>query len=305
MLHIGGWFDTFARGTWHLYQAMVAQQRQPQHLIMGPWAHLPWGRRVGELDFGEAAVSPCDRLQVRWFDYWLKGIDHGILNEPAVRLFEMGSQDWRVFDTLPAPAAPQRWYLQTTGLTAMTDGVLSPTVPTRTTPPPDRLVHDPWRPVPAVGGHATTPAGPVDRSAIDARSDVLTYTTEPLPARVQILGETVLLVYCAADAPSWDICVVLEAAHPNGRIYNFAQGYRRVSAMDEQPIRVVLQPTCMTLPKGHRLRVSLSAACFPAYPVNPGSGERPELAKRIDQRVITLAIYSSAEQPSRLILSRG
>ncbi len=301
MLHIGGWFDTFARGTLHLYQAMATTQQQPQCLIMGPWGHLPWGRRVGELDFGEAAVNPCDRLQVRWFDYWLKGIDNGVCAEPAVRLFDMGSQDWCVFDTWPAASPQHNWYLHTTGLTAMTDGVLSPTMPSSAESNSDILVHDPWRPVPALGGHATYPTGPIERSALDCRSDVLTYTTATMTDQLAVVGEVELLLYCTADAPSWDVSAVLEDVHPNGRVYNFAQGYQRVSGTASQPVRVTLQPTCMSLPKGHRLRISLSAACFPAYPVNPGTGERPELAKRIDQRVITLAVHSSAVMPSHLI----
>ena len=324
MLHIGGWFDTYARGTWNLYQAMAAQSQKPQHLVMGPWTHLPWGRRVGDLDFGAAAVNPCDRLQLQWFDYWLKGIDHGVVNAPAVRLFEMGSQDWRLLETLPMGEAlpgedvgtvpeieaasetdPESFvfYLHSTGLTAMTDGALVTTASTAVVPQPDILVHDPWRPVPAIGGHSAAPAGPIERGAIDGRSDVLTYTTDSLRESLSILGVAELLVHCAADCPSWDLSVVLSDVHPNGRVYPFAQGYQRVSQADEQPIRILLQPTCIVLPKGHRLRMSLSAACFPAYPVNPGTGDRPETSSRMNQQIITLSIYGTATARSQLRFS--
>ncbi len=303
MLHIGGWFDTFARGTLHLYQAMATQSQQPQHLVIGPWAHLPWGRRVGELDYGEAAVNPCDRLQIQWFDHWLKGIDHGILAAPSVRLFAMGSQDWLVLDQWPQTAAPTKLYLHPTGLTAMVDSLLSPEIPQSIVPQPDHLVHDPWRPVPAIGGHASFPSGPIERSAIDARSDVLTYTTEPLTERLTIVGVPLLVLHCGADALSWDISVVLSDVQPNGRSANFAQGYQRVSATDTQPIEIFLQPTCTVLRKGHQLRVSISAACYPAYPVNPGTGDRPELSRRIDQRVMTIAIQNTKNQRSYLVFS--
>jgi uncharacterized protein len=303
MLHIGGWSDTFARGTLHLYQAMKAQSQQPQHLVMGPWAHLPWGRRVGELDYGEAAINPCDRLQIQWFDHWLKGIDNGILTAPSVRLFAMGSPDWLVLDQWPETSTPSKLYLHPTGLTAMTDGLLSPEIPAAIVPQPDYLVHDPWRPVPSIGGHASFPSGPIERSAIDARSDVLTYTTEPLTDRLTILGEPSLVLHCSADAPSWDICVVLSDVQPNGRSYNFAQGYQRVSATDTQPIHIQIQPTCMVLPKGHQLRVSISATCYPAYPVNPGTGQMPTKARKIEQQVITIAIQNTDQQQSYLAFS--
>ncbi|EAW33461.1 CocE/NonD family hydrolase, partial [Lyngbya sp. PCC 8106] len=86
MLHIGGWFDTYLRGTLNFYQERVNQSQHPQHLIIGPWAHLPWGRKVGVIDYGIEANNPIDELQIRWFDYFLKGIDTGILEESPIAL---------------------------------------------------------------------------------------------------------------------------------------------------------------------------------------------------------------------------
>lgn len=63
MLHIGGWFDFLLRGTLHSYQAMAAQSQSLQHLLIGPWGHLPWGRRLGALDYGPAAISPVDQCR--------------------------------------------------------------------------------------------------------------------------------------------------------------------------------------------------------------------------------------------------
>ncbi len=100
MLHIGGWFDTYMRGTLNLYKAMAGRSTHRQQLLVGPWAHLPWGRKVGAVDFGPEAASPCDRLQIRWFDHFLKGIDTGLVNEPPITLFEMGSNHWRSFNSL-------------------------------------------------------------------------------------------------------------------------------------------------------------------------------------------------------------
>ncbi|MDX2240822.1 MAG: CocE/NonD family hydrolase, partial [Leptolyngbyaceae cyanobacterium bins.302] len=118
MLHIGGWFDTFMRGTINLYKTMAARSEFPQHLIVGPWAHLPWSRKVGALDFGTEANSPCDRLQIRWFDHFLKNKNVGLRAQPPIQLFMMGINEWRYFETWnnisPLPAA-----LVSTGLAAM------------------------------------------------------------------------------------------------------------------------------------------------------------------------------------------
>jgi uncharacterized protein len=322
MLHIGGWFDTYLRGTLNLYQAMATLSQQPQHLVIGPWAHLPWGRQVGALDFGEAAVSPIDRLQVRWFDYWLKQIDNQVLAESPVRLFEMGRNEWRLFEQFPvyAPADKinsevnpdinldidlelKQLYLHTTGLTAMTDGLLALVPPKTVVPQPDRWVHDPWRPVPALGSHASAPAGPFDRSALESRSDILTYTTEPLAEGLQIVGAIGLTVFIQSDAKSWDLCAVLSDVHPNGKAYNFSQGYQRIHNSGQAELcetEIALQPTCIYLPKGHCLRLSLSAACFPAYTVNPGNGDRPEQAHKMQSQPITIALHSRSPVYSNL-----
>jgi uncharacterized protein len=306
MLHIGGWFDPFLRGTLHLYQTMGLRQGtiDPRHqLWIGPWGHLPWGSRVGSVNYGAAAVSPCDRLQIRWFDHFLKGIDTGLLAEPPVNLFEMGRQQWRHFAELPCPD-PQSYFLASRGLASLdgNDGTLSGAVPDPALPAaPDVIVHDPWRPVPALGGHAVAPSGSYDRSALDCRSDILTYTSAPLTTALQLTGTIVVEIYCTADTPSFDLCAVLSEVHPNGRVDNFTQGYRRVTA-PESPVTIRLQPTCIAIAAGQALRLSLSGACFPAYPVNSGTGAPPYEEAAIAAQVITLTVHHDADRPSRIRL---
>lgn len=301
MLHIGGWYDTFLRGTLRLYREMASRSAHPQHLIVGPWAHLPWGRKVGAIDLGSAAVSPCDRLQLRWFDYFLKGIDNGLMNEAPIRLFELGSNQWRSFNQLPTPE-PEPFYLQSTGLASIdeNDGKLTPSA-TAEAQLPDRLVHDPWRPVPSLGGHAAIPAGMFDRASIDCRSDVLTYTTAPLLKDLSLVGEAAAELFAIADTPSFDLSVVLSEVLPNGSVFNLAQGHITVKPGQALPIRVPLQAVCARVQAGHGLRLSISAACFPAYPVNGGQGN-PGEARLIDQAIITVTLQLGGETASRIQL---
>ncbi|MGK7871940.1 MAG: CocE/NonD family hydrolase [Xenococcaceae cyanobacterium] len=303
MLHIGGWFDPYLRGTLNLYKDMAARSQFAQHLIIGPWAHLPWGRKLGEVDYGTEAVSQVDLLQVSWFDQFLKGIDSGVLGgEPPVCLFEMGSNQWRYFDDIFPSNNQQSYYLASNGLASILDndgelvGAKSGTIP----PSQDILVHDPWRPVPALGGHATIPAGSFDRSSLDCRTDILTYTSQPLQEDLHITGDVAVEIYCTADAPSFDICAVLSEVHPDGRVYNFTQGYVRVDS-DKVPVGISLQATCMRLAKGNCLRLSLSAACFPAYPVNPGTGISGETLL-MEAQIITLTVSCGGDCPSQVLL---
>ncbi|MEO1146067.1 MAG: CocE/NonD family hydrolase [Cyanobacteria bacterium J06638_22] len=302
MLHIGGWYDTHLRGSLKVYQHMSAQSSQPQHLWIGPWAHLPWGRQVGAADYGSAASSPIDECQIRWFDHFLKHKDTGLLQEHPVHLFEMGSNRWL---SLPHyPDAPQPMFrLQSNGLACMGDrhGQLIPSDASteRTEDIADAFVHDPWRPVPSSGGHATMPAGMSDRTALDSRTDVVTYTTAPLTEPLHLAGTIQLTLQVTADAPSFDLSTILSDVSPDGRVLSFTQGYQRTDtpanhALDKPlTVQITLQPTCIRLSAGHSLRLSLSAAAFPAYAVNPGTGDPPAHSRLIDARVITLSLHKN------------
>lgn len=323
MLHVGGWFDPYLRGTMNLYQAMVAQCKQPQHLLIGPWVHLPWGRKLGAVDYGSEAQNPIDKIQIRWFDYWLKGKDTGLLSKPPISLFEMGSNIWQECDRLPDN--PKTYYLASDGLASIREdsGMLwqyteasnvSPRELLETDPSEivtefdnntDILVHDPWRPVPALGGHAVFPGGSFERSALDCRSDILTYTSASFETDLHLAGALTLEIYCTADRLSYDLGAVLSTVNPNGKVLNFTQGYTRV---DYEPsktslVKIPLQTTCICIAEGFSLRLSLSAACFPAYPVNSGTGKLPHESRQIDHKIITLSIHSGADYPSRLIVN--
>ena len=298
MLHIGGWFDTYMRGTLHLYQAMTAQCSALQHLLVGGWTHLPWGRNVGAVDFGADAVSPCDRAQIRWFDHFLKGIDTGLSNDSPLTLFEMGSNYWRSLSNFPATQT--LFYLESSGLASIDprDGKLSTQHSALSTSP---IVHDPWRPVPALGGHASYPCGMFDRRVIVDRTDVLTYTSEPLETDLHLAGEITLELYCTADAPSFDISAIVSEVKPNGAVFNFSQGYRRIDTQNSS-YTLTLQPTCICISKGSALQLSLSGACFPAYPVNPGTGASPGESRAIDAQIIMISIHTGETCPSRIML---
>jgi uncharacterized protein len=331
MLHIGGWFDPYLRGTMNLYQAMIAQSKQPQHLLVGPWGHLPWGSKLGAVDYGVAAQNPIDEIQLRWFDHWLKDIDTGLLAEPSISLFEMGSNSWREFDSLPTenlPRAQTTFYLASDGLAGIREDSgmlwqlwqeeelfdpspqelletnLTETV-TEFDNSSDILVHDPWRPVPALGGHAISPSGSFERSLLDCRGDILTYTSAPLAADLHLAGAITLEVYLTSENPSFDLCAVLSTVNPDGTVYNFTQGYIRVATLDHLPhlSKIPLQPTCICIQTGQSLRLSLSGACFPAYPVNSGDGKFPHESRQIDHRMITIQVHSGEDYPSRLVIN--
>ncbi len=307
MFHIGGWFDAYLRGTLNLYRDMVARNSQRQELLIGPWTHLPWGRQAGEVDFGVKAASPVDQMQIRWFDRFLKDINTGIFEEPTVCLFQMGANSWQTFSEFPNPTH-KSYHFSSTGLASIREdsGQLTTNPDDYILDAVDALVHDPWRPVPSLGGHAGLPGGSFERSHIDCRNDVLTYTTAPLDSALDIAGEAIVEVWSEAESTSYDLCAVLSQVYPDGKVYNLTQGYfhcdRESNSQPSNPKHIKLQATCAKITKGNALRLSLSAACFPAYVMNTGSNLPMSSATLQDAKIITVKIYSGGEKASKLKL---
>ena len=103
--HVTSWYDIFLRGGLTAFcglqeQALGETARANQKLLVGPWAHLfpyssPTSRGTGDIDFGDNARIELNETQLRWFDYWLKGVETGIADEPRVKIFVMGENVWR------------------------------------------------------------------------------------------------------------------------------------------------------------------------------------------------------------------
>jgi putative CocE/NonD family hydrolase len=274
-LLVGGYADFMLGGTLAAYRAFAPGPGSPR-LLLGPWLHLPWGRRIGSVDFGPEAGSAVDREQLAFFDLHVKGRGQP---GPPVRLFDLGVKAWRSFGALPDPA-PIAFHLVSTGLAAATTahGRLA------REPGPeavDRLVHDPWRPAPAMGGHHA--GGFVDRAAIDDRADAAVYTTAPFGEPLELVGPVIADLAITADAPSFDVACSLSLVTPDGRAIVLATGFRRVAGPSGRH-RVALHATCCTVAAGHALRLSVQAAAWPAFAVNPGTGTRPELAHAAEAR---------------------
>ena len=303
-LHIGGWFDFFLTGTlaaYHHFSDGDALQR----LVIGPWFHLPWSRSVGAQRLPESAQPRIDALQLRWFDHHLKGVDNGVDREAPVQLFDLGSGAWHQLQHYPqaqdlrlqlasdgrAALDEEAGRLKAVGLTATPEGAGAA--------PIDIIVHDPWRPVPTVGGHLPPSLGMQERGEVDERGDVATYTTAPLAQALQLIGPVSCELWAGADTPGFDIAAVLSVIDTRGRVRNLTQGYLRCAAPGAQQIS--LRQVCVRIAPGERLRLSISAASYPAYAMHPGRHFTPGAVRAADHGVITLRLDPAG---SRLNLPR-
>lgn len=296
-LWVGGWFDYHLDGTLAGYRAL-SRAGGDHWLMIGPWPHLSWSAQGAGTDFGPAALSDVDALQVGLFDHVLKGAPlPGWMADYRVRLFDLGLRAWRCFPAWPE-AEMRPLFLAGDGRAAvrLEDGGLSETPPEA--PQWERVTHDPWRPVPALGLHHTSPAW-CDRAELDSRFDVLCFTTAPLAAPLDLVGEPELVAEVRANAPSFDLNATLSLVTAEGRSFALTQAHAVLSG---GMLRLRLRALCITLAPGDRLRLSLAGACFPSYPVNPGTGTDPRQATGAEAQPITLALRCGGEAPARLLL---
>jgi putative CocE/NonD family hydrolase len=295
-IFVGGWFDGMLAGTLAMHRAFSTAALRPQRLIVGPWQHIPWSRKSGMVDLGPAACSSVDQETVAFFDHHLKQRGEP---GPPVRLFDLGLREWITLDAFPK-ATPLELHLASRGLaaTTSTDGKLMSGPADNQA---DRLVFDPWRPTPLIGGHVGQPPGLQDRSALDDRTDVAVYTSDPLPETVRLLGVVVCELLVESDMPSHDLHCSLSMLDPDGRhALTLATGHLRVADSRTPGVRCVsLSAIFATIARGSRLRLYVQAAAWPAFAVNPGTGTAAEEAGMMSAKVITLAIHHNG---SRMIL---
>lgn len=296
-LMIGGWFDTHFAGILAASRALAGPRMR---LLVGPWMHFPWTRKAGAVDFGPDAEFDVDRLQVRWFDRWLKGIENGADDQPAIRLFDMGALAWTNLAEWVAPT--HALHLAGNGRASIRpdDGaLLAGGAPEGA----ECFVHDPWRPAPAVGGSHGTPPGPVDRAATDLRGDILTFSTGKFEAPMRFAGLVEVQLAVSADQPSFDLSCILSRVSVTGQAIQIAGGYTLVPVGEgERLVRIPLQATCVTLKAGERLRLSIAGAAFPAFPVNPGTGKDPAAATGAEALVTTITVRCGGPDGSLLLM---
>ena len=160
-------------------------------MVIGPWYHTnPAKHDLGQIDFGPIAGVDLNEMILRWFDYWLKGIDNGIMDEPPVKIFVMGKNEWRNENEWPLQRTQySKFYFhsQTGANTLLGEGLLDRNAPGQENP--DSYVYDPADPVPTVGGNNCcrpnlVTEGPYDQRAVEMRNDVLVYTSRSEERRV-------------------------------------------------------------------------------------------------------------------------
>lgn len=326
----GGWYDIFSEGN---VQNFVGLQSKGgglalgnQKLIMGPWGH----GRIEEVTYPANSAVSAGEEAMRWFDYWLKGVDNRIMSEPPVRYYVMGDvtdarapgNEWRTALAWPPPSKLTSYFLNA-------GGVLSPRMPEAAEPfQPASAVsdrgsngaahsstyrYDPKNPVPTIGGaNLNIKKGPMDQRAIGDRKDVLKFSTASLDRPVEVTGRVTVELWAESDAPDTDWMVKLVDVYPDGteRLVldsafraRFREGFNREVFMKKGEVykfNIDLWNTSIVFNKGHRIAVHVTSSNDPRFDPNPNTGK--PLRQDNETRVATNTVHHSRRYPSRVVL---
>ncbi|MFX1379829.1 MAG: CocE/NonD family hydrolase [Promethearchaeota archaeon] len=296
ILHVAGWFDFFSRCAIDAFVNL--QDMNNQKLFVLPGTH-------GGL--GEMPYEPY----YDWFDYWLKGEDTGIMDEPPVWYTCLGDDDWRYGDQWPPGDIDYTTYymhnngfLNTYSPTALEDSI--------------SYIYDPMNPVLTWGGrNLGLPAGSFDQTpVVSGRADILSYTTQPLEEDLEIAGPIKVYLSASSNCLDTDFTAKLIDVLPTGELMLVADGiirarYRNSMAEPElmsgntadiYEFTISMGDICQVFKSGHSIRIDISSSNFPKYDRNLNSGGELYTETEDAIQIAENTIHHNADNPSFVVL---
>ena len=307
-LWFNSWYDVSIGPNMELFNLARAANTDKeasanQYAVVAPVTHCAYSRLgpktvVGERDMGDTTFN-VDAAVYGWFDRWLKNDPKAFpATTPAVRYFMMGANRWQSASQWPPKEAqPMRLYLRSGGNanTLNGDGRLSAEAPPAAEAA-DRYRYDPMNPVQTIGGGDCCNGGIVipgafDQRQIEARGDVLVYTSDPLPKAVDVAGFVEAVLKVSSSARDTDFAIKLVDVAPDGTAWIIGDTIMRARYRDgfDKPVMmspgqvVTLRPTPITTAiqfgAGHRIRVEVTSSNFPKFVRNLNTGGANESEK--------------------------
>lgn len=309
----------------HVRRTASAGVGDQQWAIIAPVAHCAYTRAtedtvVGERSMGDARFDYND-VVYGFFDRFLKGEQSARLDSlPKVTYFTMGLNKWQTSDTWPPAGAQTTTLFLSSGGRANTltgDGTLTDAAPE--TDAPDSFTYDPMNPVLSYGGNVcctgtAIQAGAFDQRRMEARNDILVYTSRPFAEGTEMSGAITPTLYVSSDAKDTDFTVKVLDVYPDGRAYNLDESIQRMRYRDgyDKPLawmqpgqvyKVTLQPlnTSNYFAPGHRLRIEVSSSNFPRFDRNLNTG-----GNNYDEGTGVVAhnrVHHSTQYPSQVVVT--
>jgi putative CocE/NonD family hydrolase len=278
------------------------------------------------VDFGAASKFDEDETTLHWYEYLFKGAQNEFASGKRARIFVMGANQWREENDWPlARARNTKYFLHSEGKANSVSGNAGLSAKPPTKESSDQYIYDPANPAPTVGGPLCCDSkhlapGPRDQRAVEARNDVLVYSTPAMSEDTEVTGPITLELYAKSSAVDTDFTAKLIDVSPDGFAQNLTEGILRTRYRDSQEtpspitpgqiykLNIDLWATSNVFKKGHVLRLEISSSNFPRFDRNLNTGRvrylntSDEVNSEQPFKSATNVVYHDAEHPSALIL---
>ncbi len=325
VLNLSGWHDEpyGPQGATINFRSLLAARAgwkdTKTSLIIGPWTHGAYETEIpvsGERKHNSNAEIDYDSVVLGWMDRFVKGENSAGVEAGRAKVFVMGADKWRSFDTWPIPGAKETpLYLNPIknskkGTLLFNSGsVLHGSL---------NFTADPQNPVRDIYG---TNFGAYDLSYLETREDLLTFDTAPLAKDMEVTGNITAEIFASSDARDFDLFVKLLDVHPDGKAYNLmspgqealrasyfiSAGKNSSSGHSKKvvpgKIYKLIFPNLITsnlFKKGHKIRVVICASWHPLYARNLQTG-LSEVFSGVTRKA-EIKIYCGEDHKSRLLL---
>lgn len=294
-LMVSTWHDGFAGEVTRLFQYLQRIGTPDQYLIVGPGPHCSFFSsedRLSDLQFGDLEIGDAryagrggyKSLFMDWFDHWLNGEPNHVTDMPKVQIYVMGL-GWLSGDRWPLKDVHYTNYYLSGDHTLRPPprgGALLAGSPARAGV--DRYLYDPGEPTPSKGGVIIDGESAQDQRLVEARKDVLIYSTPPLKKAVTIAGPVEVVLYVSSSAKDTDFMVKLVDMYPDGKSINLSDDAFRVRYREGFQKKTLMEPgtvykitlanmvTAIRFPQGHRIGLDISSSSFPEYERNLNTG---------------------------------
>lgn len=295
VLHVTGPQEIAGSGPYnfHLFRRNARTQiaRDNQYLLFTPAQHSQHAAASEKSWFGARYFGdtrfPYYRTFIDWFDRWLRDTPNAVDRWPRARVFMGGVNRWQDMQDFPAPDVRHlRLYLARGAAGDARRGRLTRTKPGYRAEV-NRFSYDPADPTPSeppqtgIDGFGS---GYVDRAPLEARPDILVYTTEPLEQDLELAGKVRAVLHVSSTAKDTDFVAILVEADAQGRAINVCHGAVRMRFREGlgksvpiepgriYPIEVDMWFAALRIPAGHAIRLHIASAHFPHFDRNLNTG---------------------------------
>ena len=286
---IGGWYDNFAEGDLESF-SKLRKAGKMAYTAIGPWPHN-MSTPFEDVDFGAASKFPVSRVQLDWFNHWMKTPNQKkVFPDAPLKIFVMGRNQWREEQEWPLRRAKLTpFYLSSKkGANSLSgDGKLTlrrPLIDHK-----DYFDYDPANPVPTAGGAVCCtpqifPWGPKDQGSVERRKDVLVYTSDVMVRDVEVTGPVRVVLFAATSAVDTDFTAKLVDVGADGKSRILSDGILRLRYRKSLEKAELAKPgevykleieagvTSNVFLKGHRIRLEISSSNFPRFDRNLNTG---------------------------------